>query len=1285
MLGRPNPARTTMIQFVLSALFLFAPSLFAGGSVDPGHAVPLVPAPGDEPVEGWLAWRGPLQCGVSLETGLPDCFEPEGENQLWSLDLRGRGTPVIANGRVYSLGYRGEGVDLREGILCLDETSGKVLWERWWNDFLSDVVYDRYSIGSPSVDPETGDVFVLNTPGVLMAMTRDGKPLWERDLSAEYGRLTFPNGRTGAPAIDDGLVIVNIINGHWGKVEGPARTRLYAFDKRTGQNVWCATPGGPPKDSSFCFPLFEWRGGRRLLYGVGGGGYVFCIDARSGQTMWRYQVSPAGMNSSTLIHGDKLIAINGQENLINSVIGGMLALPLGAVPESFEAPPLELAPEDEIWRAPLTAFTSSPILFNGRIYETDATGELACVNPDSGEILWKEKLAPDQIHASPAAGDGKLYVPMNDGSFWVIRPSDEGPEVLCRVQLPGNCLGAPAICNGRVYVHTTEKLYCFGTGEGKFVAPGPVAVPLETRAPSRLMVRPGEVMLLPGESAAYHVGLVDELGNEVGTPAEDLVWEIPPTLALAIDGASGSIVTAADARPGVGVVKVASGGLSGSFRARIVPNLPYSENFDGIACKTPDPEKPGDGAALLGDPPGFWVGAFKKWDVRTVDGSQVLAKTLDNPLFQRSSAFFGHPDQTDYTMRCDIMTDGNRRTMSSAGLIHQRYLIQLKGNHQELEVSSNDWRLKVAVPFEWKAGTWYTLLTRVDRGAGESAVVRAKVWERGTDEPAAWTIEVPHAHAHQKGAPGIFSFSPQSRFRVYLDNLSVILDGTPPEAEASASGGGDWPMWGRDSTRNMVSDATGLPSAFVAGEFVGNTDRIDPESTTNVRWIAKLGSQCYGNATVSGGKVFVGTNNDAPRDPRFKGDRSVVMCFDEQDGSMRWMLNIPKLGTGKVSDWEFLGICSSPSVEGDRVYLVTNRCEVVCLDVNGMANGNDGPFQDEGQYLAGPGQPPFEVKETDGDIIWTLNMIDECGVFPHNITSSSVLIAGDKLWVTTSNGVDYGHVETPAPNAPSLILVDKATGALLGEEASGLGQRIFHCNWSSPAYYKSGELELCIFGGPDGWCYAFEPEPIEAEDGLMVLKERWRVDCNKPEYREKDGKKLQYATRPGPSEILATPVVADGLVYTLIGQDPEHGEGVGNIVCIDPTGEGDVTATKVLWSYDKIHRSISTPSVRDGRVYVADYSGFVFCLDSKTGKELWVHDTLGHIWGSTLVADGKVYIGNEDGYLSIIPATPEYDKEKVLEIDMTSSVYSSPVVANGTLYVATHTHLFAISAPKRDE
>lgn len=490
------------------------------------------------------------------------------------------------------------------------------------------------------------------------------------------------------------------------------------------------------------------------------------------------------------------------------------------------------------------------------------------------------------------------------------------------------------------------------------------------------------------------------------------------------------------------------------------------------------------------------------------------------------------------------------------------------------------------------------------------------------------------------------------------------------------AGAADWPMWGHSPDRNMVSSEKNLPESWSVGKLKPNSEEVDMATTKGIRWVAKLGSQAYGNPAVSGGKVFVGTNNESPRDPAVMGDRGVLMCFDEKTGGFLWQLAAPKLGTGKVSDWEYLGIASSPAVEGDRVYIVTNRNEIMCLDANGQANGNDGPYKDEAQYKAGPGKPPAAVGPKDADIIWRFDMREELGIFPHNITSCGPLIAGDNIVVTTSNGVDWTHTNIPNPKAPALCMVDKRTGQLRGEEALGVSSRTLHSNWSSPAYGKVGNQDQIIFGAGDGWCYGFDTKTVKAEDGIELLKELWRYDCNPPQYRMKDGKPLKYATPEGPSEVIATPVVYKGRVYTPIGQDPEHGEGLGNLVCIDPSKTGDISKTGTVWTYDKIARSLSTPAILDDILYVADFSGFVHCVDANTGKPYWVYDTKSHIWGSTMIADGKVYIGTEDGDLVILQAGKTL--KEIGKVDMRSPVYASPIAANGSLYVATPTHLYSI-------
>jgi outer membrane protein assembly factor BamB len=433
----------------------------------------------------------------------------------------------------------------------------------------------------------------------------------------------------------------------------------------------------------------------------------------------------------------------------------------------------------------------------------------------------------------------------------------------------------------------------------------------------------------------------------------------------------------------------------------------------------------------------------------------------------------------------------------------------------------------------------------------------------------------------------------------------------------------DWPQWGgNDPGRNMYSPAKGLPSAFDAGKFKSGTDDVDLATTKNVKWTQKLGSQTYGNPVVSGGKIFVGTNNESPRDPRHQGDRSVLYCFDEKTGDYKWQLIVTKLKSGKVNDWEQLGLLASPLVVGNRLWVVTSRCEVLCLDTEGMANGNDGPYKDEAKYVTlDTGNPPLEQGPKDADIIWRYDMMDELGVFPHNAANCSVIIVDGKLFVCTSNGQDWTHVNVPSPNSPSFIALDPATGELLGEDDCGIGPRIYHGQWTSPSAGKVNGKWQVYFGGGDGVLYALDTTPTKADD-TSLIKKVWWFDAVPPEYKVKDGKPIKYPAAEGPSEINSTPVFYKNRVYVPIGQDPEHGEGVGHLVCVDATKTGDITKTGLIWSYKGIHRSISTVSIdpTTGLLFVGDFSGFIHCLDAETGKLHWTHDMKAHMWGSTFVA-----------------------------------------------------------------
>jgi outer membrane protein assembly factor BamB len=495
-------------------------------------------------------------------------------------------------------------------------------------------------------------------------------------------------------------------------------------------------------------------------------------------------------------------------------------------------------------------------------------------------------------------------------------------------------------------------------------------------------------------------------------------------------------------------------------------------------------------------------------------------------------------------------------------------------------------------------------------------------------------------------------------------NLTLLSLFMLPGASVRAA---DWPMFGRDASRNSTTTAeTGL------------IVEADVAMSRNVRWVAQLGSASYGNVTVAGGRVFLGTNNANPRDPKYAGDRSILLCLDEKTGKFLWQLAVPKLRAGKESDYDEVGFCSSPTIDGDRVYAVTSRCEVICLTTGGLSGDNTGPFLDEAKYTAGPDQPPITQGPTDADIVWRYDMREQLGVFPHNMTSSSVLVVGDKLFVTTSNGVYGSTKHLPAPDAPALICLDKKTGKLLARERSGISARTYYCNWSSPASGIVNGKPMVIFGGGDGFCYGFDPEPgtAIAEDGAATIPELWRCNCNPPDRQLKDGKPVQYGQPGGPCEVLATPGILDGRVYATIGQEPESGEGTGCVSCIDATKSGDISATGVLWRNEKVGKTLSSCTLSDGLIYLPDYAGLIHCLDAKTGAERWSHDGEAHIWGSALVADGKVYVGNESGTLTILAAGKE---KKVLgTIECGDAIDSTPIAANHTVFVGTLTHLYAL-------
>lgn len=479
----------------------------------------------------------------------------------------------------------------------------------------------------------------------------------------------------------------------------------------------------------------------------------------------------------------------------------------------------------------------------------------------------------------------------------------------------------------------------------------------------------------------------------------------------------------------------------------------------------------------------------------------------------------------------------------------------------------------------------------------------------------------------------------------------------------------DCPQFGRTADRNMVSPERDLPDQVASAR--------NGQAAVNLKWVARLGSKCYGAPAVADGRVYIGTNNAYPQVPARGGDRGVLQCLDEKTGRFLWQLAVPKYRGIKSFDLAGLGICSTPYVEKDRLYLVSNRCDVLALATEPLGDGhNRGPFTEEARYYAAaPSRasasapatvPAGKTYPQDADILWRYDMLEDLDLRPHDAANCSPLVHGELLFICTSNGVNAGHKVSDSPTAPTLIALNKNTGALAAIDTENISRRVYHGNWSSPALAQVGRRTLVLLGGGDGVCYAFDAQPTPPAPGAQCgkLSLVWAANCNPPERRGR-----AYKAKNGPSEIIATPVAYRDRVYVAVGQDPNHKYGLGNLLCLN----ADTGA--IVWQDSTVNRSLSTVAVVGDLLFLTDFSGVVYCYDAATGKRHWAHATEQDIWASPLVADGKLYVATAKGTLLIFAAARE--KKLLWETSLGAPIHCSPVAANGTLYVATDTHLYA--------
>ena len=708
----------------------------------------LVPAFAND----WTEWRGPARDGISPEKGLPTSWSPNGQNLAWKAPYGGRSAPIVMNGRVYLQNIAGKGAEEQERIMCFNADTGKLLWEHRFNVYLSDVPPHRVGWASPVGDPATGNVYAFGVGGTLLALTREGKVVWERSLGEDFGLLTTHGGRTVSPLIDGDLVIVSGVTFQWGQHARGAH-RFIAFDKRTGETMWVSAPGGRPYDTTYAAPIIVNVNGTRLLIQGGSDGAVYAIKPQTGEPVWKYEISKRGLNTGAVVYNNLAILTHSEENLNSSEMGMMTAVDATAKGE--------IKKEQVKW----TTFGwqggfSSPVLDGDRLYQLDNSANVAAFDVNNGKQLWIKNLGTIQ-KASPVLADGKLYVGTENGKFFILKPSATGCEILSEVQLgteaqPEQIIGSVAIANGRVYIVSDSGLYCIGKKTTvSHHQPAPVeGLPNPAREASYVQVVPTELILKPGDKVNFRVRLFDDKGQFIREEGS-ATWSLDQLNGTV---ANGQFTVSNDAVAQAGLVKAQVGNLSGSASVRVFPPLPWSENFESMAVDSVPPT---------------WVNATLKFKVRDMNGNKVLVKTTEgSSLLSRARAYFGPSDWSNYTIEADVNATQKRRQQGDAGVMAQRYGLVLFGNSQSLHIESWQPEIKrtVSIPFEWKPDTWYRMKLEVQNLPDGTVRARGKVWLATDTEPSAWMVERIDPIPNRQGAPGIFG---SALAEIYFDNVKV--------------------------------------------------------------------------------------------------------------------------------------------------------------------------------------------------------------------------------------------------------------------------------------------------------------------------------------------------------------------------------------------------------------------------------------------------------------------------------------------------------------------------------
>jgi outer membrane protein assembly factor BamB len=408
-----------------------------------------------------------------------------------------------------------------------------------------------------------------------------------------------------------------------------------------------------------------------------------------------------------------------------------------------------------------------------------------------------------------------------------------------------------------------------------------------------------------------------------------------------------------------------------------------------------------------------------------------------------------------------------------------------------------------------------------------------------------------------------------------------------------------------------------------------------------LKWKQPIGSNA-GPIVALDDRVLLGTIPTESMEPPFR-DMGVLVCFEAATGRVLWKRSHEKL-KHRANDLPMLGIQSKPAVEGTVFYYVSNRGELTCSDL-------------------------------DGQTKWLLDMPRHLDVFKRDAWDignpiCSPLAVGDLVFCITGNGTTFGYTRAfdgawlPKPDAPSFIAVQKTTGHVIWT-SNAPSTEIFYGQWSSPVAVETRAGQLVVFPAGDGRLYAFE-----AVSGQL----KWLLDCNLP-----DATKWSFNHRGTRCSFVGPPVVKENILYAGLNQDYETPDDVKCPIIAVDLDCGQKGNAAIIWrtSPAGFAGTLGSVAVGGDLVFALDRAGLLVALDARLGSEVWRHkvgDNCSFL-GEPRVFANRLFVPSNDEIVELVISR----RVKVVDrIQLGASIVGSPVIHNGTMYVATKGELWAL-------